>query len=183
VLAAPQAYGLLAMPIGMIRGRKKLGAESIEVQEDLADTRAQYAAVQSRVRAPTGTGTDREREARMQSYNHTSTGTQTGAGETQAYTQTHQDIDPCGCVRADCMYVCQSMGGRTTKKQDQKSLDELERKERLLSRKSAAIERDTTSRWARIRACLRPFEVRDRVRERERGRKRVRLGVRASLCV
>jgi hypothetical protein len=65
------------------------------------------------------------------------------------------------------MYVCQSMGGRTTKKQDQKSLDELERKERLLSRKSAAIERDTTSRWARIRACLRPFEVCDRVRERE----------------
>jgi hypothetical protein len=63
VLAAPQAYGLLAMPIGMIRGRKKLGAESIEVQEDLADTRAQYAAVQSRVRAPTGTDRERERGA------------------------------------------------------------------------------------------------------------------------
>ena len=46
------------------------------------------------------------------------------------------------------------------KKTDQKSLDELERKERLLSRKTAVIEQTINSRWERFRACMRPFEVR-----------------------
>ena len=56
--------------------------------------------------------------------------------------------------------VAQYLGGRTMKKTDQKSLDELERKERLLSRKTAVIEQTINSRWERVRACLRPFEVR-----------------------
>jgi len=48
-----QAYGLTAMPIGMIRGRKSNRVEEIEVQEDLASTRAQRQTLQSKVRSAT----------------------------------------------------------------------------------------------------------------------------------
>ena len=45
-----QAYGLTALPIGMIRGRARIGTEVIEVREDLAETRSKQATLQSKVR-------------------------------------------------------------------------------------------------------------------------------------
>ena len=124
------------MPIGMIRGRKRSGQEAIEVHEDLEATREKQKTLQSKVRA---------RGARVPLDVHACT----------ARPSKKRVIGTNGAARSP-----QYLGGRKMKTTDQKSLDDLERKERLLSRKSAVIEQEDHSWFNRVRRCLRPFEVR-----------------------
>jgi len=128
-----QAYGLTAMPIGMIRGRKSNRVEEIEVQEDLASTRAQRQSLQSKVHDAT-----------------------TNPHRSSLLLATDIAADAAGLHRSR---VRQYIGGRKINSTDQRSLDELERKERLLAGRSAVIDQEAHSWTVRFIACLRPFEV------------------------